>query len=626
MDERTELRFDAVIQWDIDTLTTDFATWMAADNDRPAATSRVGILSSIECQNVLHHYLDENLCVSLRLLVKITSLLYNQKDSPHPCYGREQLNLVRISVGVQVLRGLEIALKMTALTRASREKLKGVFVVLFGAIIATTYADTIGFEEARLELLQILAHYMILVGERLGLLDCDVTKQRLVQTSDKFWNKAGSFEWSYDDYAQHPGCHAGKFPQEHRKHYPALAQAAGVPRGSPPTMSPRTIPPIIDGCLQVDLACSSVSQANLVACDSLGGLGIVNDDLSIANEWNKCFLCNGQLSYEGLCQACFGSLPATASYNNLEPLEVPEFCSSIEDDRTSKFLNSIADMCPANQDLLIASTAVCRFDSNNKSHQITSPTADWTPEIEKEPTPSSKQSSDRSITQLGDGEQQLQEVPRRRNVRKKSRRQRLEEINDRRARHSKEDPSLIRKSTYCAKCSTTVDIVCVAVSGPMEKCGHIRCNDCNDFCPEPGFSHWICCHCASRTMPYQQTCSRPVCRSCSRSAVAGMNKEKQSKKTPPHSDLGLVCLSPGFQTVKPVRDDATNFGTKRKCGILRCSYVVGKNGCYFHRNIDPKPTLPLPELCGNTNRPSSPRREGCCDEAYPVSCVRPLLV
>ncbi len=198
MEEYTELHFNKLVQWDIDALSTDFATWMAADNVHPAATSRVGILSSIECQRLLHHYLDEDLCTNLRLLVKTSSLLYNRKDSPHPHYGREQLNLIRYSVGASILKSLEAALKSTALAEASKEKLKGLFLVLLGVIIAITYTTTTDSEEARYELLRILAHHMIFVGARIGLLNCELTRQRLTESCHNIWNKTGNFEWNYE--------------------------------------------------------------------------------------------------------------------------------------------------------------------------------------------------------------------------------------------------------------------------------------------------------------------------------------------------------------------------------------------------------------------------------------------
>lgn len=199
LEEQTELHFDELIQWDIDALSIDFARWMAADDEDPAATSRVGILSSMECQKLLHHYLDEDLCRNLRLLVKTSSLLYSREDSPHPYCGSRQLSIIRSSVGAKILKSLESALKSTALADASQKKLKGLFLVLLGMIIAITYTNTTDDGEARHELLRILAHHMIFIGERIGLLECDSMKQRLTENCYNMWNKVGNFEWIYEN-------------------------------------------------------------------------------------------------------------------------------------------------------------------------------------------------------------------------------------------------------------------------------------------------------------------------------------------------------------------------------------------------------------------------------------------
>lgn len=197
INERIELDFNELVKWDIDALSIDFATWMAVDNVSPAATSRVGILSSVECQGLLLKYLHEDLCTSFRLLIKASSLLYNHKDHPHPHYDHEQLNLIRSSAGARLLVSLETALKNTALAKASKEKLMSLFLVLLGAIIAITYTPATGFGEARYELLRILAHHMIFIAERIDLVDCDLTKQRLTASCHSLWDKTGNFDWNY---------------------------------------------------------------------------------------------------------------------------------------------------------------------------------------------------------------------------------------------------------------------------------------------------------------------------------------------------------------------------------------------------------------------------------------------
>ena len=238
VDEPTELCFKNLVHWDIDALSTDFATWMAADNTQPAATSRVGILSSIEFQSLLYCYLDEDLCINLRLLVKTSSLLYSREGSPHHAYDHEQLHLIRSSVGAKVLKNLEVALRNTVLAKVSKDKLKGLFLAIFGVIVATAYTTTASFEEARFELLRIPVHHMIVVGERIGLLHCNVTKQRLAENCQNMWNKTGTFEWNFGAFSELKATDKGMFIGQNHRHV-GLSLKAG-PDGT--TFSDEALP------------------------------------------------------------------------------------------------------------------------------------------------------------------------------------------------------------------------------------------------------------------------------------------------------------------------------------------------------------------------------------------------
>ena len=151
--ETTELRFKQAVNWDIDALCTDFATWMTADSAQPAATSRVGVLSSMQCQLLLCRYLNGDLCTYLPLLVRTSSLLYNRQDSSHPRYTYEQLSSARSLLGNELLKHLKTALKPTSLSKNSKQQLEVLFMVVFGTIIAVIYTCNTELEEARVELI-----------------------------------------------------------------------------------------------------------------------------------------------------------------------------------------------------------------------------------------------------------------------------------------------------------------------------------------------------------------------------------------------------------------------------------------------------------------------------------------
>ncbi|KAI4109290.1 MAG: hypothetical protein LQ339_001790 [Xanthoria mediterranea] len=197
LEEPTELRFDGDVQWDVHALSADFTTWMTDEDGLTTATSRVGILSDTEFQQILQQYLDDDVCMHLRLLVKIFTLLYNRQEDPHPRLTPQQLIQMRSTIGIRLLQSLEAALKHTALQAASKDKLEGLFLVVVGVIIATKYTSMNGHEEARHEHLRVLAHYMVLIGDRIGLLHCLTIKRRLVENCHNLWNKPGNFEWDY---------------------------------------------------------------------------------------------------------------------------------------------------------------------------------------------------------------------------------------------------------------------------------------------------------------------------------------------------------------------------------------------------------------------------------------------
>ena len=196
--DKTELHFEEAIHWDIDVLCKDFAAWMTADNDQPATISRVGVLSSMQCQRLFCRYSNDDMCTYLPLLVLSSSLLYNRQGPPHPRYTYECLSSARSVLGNELLKHLETALKPASLSKMSKQQLEVIFMVVFGTIIAVVYSCKTGPEEARVELVRILNHYLILVGERVGLLQCEMKKIQLTEGCHNLWNKTGKFEWDYD--------------------------------------------------------------------------------------------------------------------------------------------------------------------------------------------------------------------------------------------------------------------------------------------------------------------------------------------------------------------------------------------------------------------------------------------
>ena len=195
--EPTQLKTKGIVQWNLEALSQDFTDWLTKDETYLPTTSKVGVLSSVECQEILQQNLSEHICTDLRLLVKTSSLLYSCGDLPHPHYGYEKMRVVRQFVGAGLLRSLEIALKYEALAQVSKAQLLSLLIVLTGAIIAVKYTIPVTSEDAGGMLLRILAHYLVLVGERVGLFVNDMTKMSLAEGSNVLWNKTRRFTWEY---------------------------------------------------------------------------------------------------------------------------------------------------------------------------------------------------------------------------------------------------------------------------------------------------------------------------------------------------------------------------------------------------------------------------------------------
>ena len=323
--EETELRFKEVIHWDVDALCTDFATWMTADNTQPATTSRVGVLSSTQCQRLLCRYLNNDLSTYLPLLVRTSSLLYNRQDLPHPRYTYEHLSSARSVLGNELLKYLETAMKLTSLSKKSKQQLAVLFIVVFGTIIAVVYICNTDSEEARVELIRILTHYLILIGERLGLLQCDMKKLQLTQGCHNLWNKTGDFEWDYDtqstpndvafsaldEYSlafmesnsntdSSTGAYESPLPHDHHHMSDPFLSFSAIDDLLPQTASSIDAAPPARGNLSP-------------AYDWPGDFEVDQSSSPRAIEMMTCLFCNQYHANGDLCSYCFGQTPSVAA-------------------------------------------------------------------------------------------------------------------------------------------------------------------------------------------------------------------------------------------------------------------------------------------------------------------------
>ena len=136
-----QLGFHSEFDWNLDTITRDFAQWMSNQRLTPTSISRVGILSSFNLTRLLSTLVPGNMSQDLRLFVETSSALYNRGfQQEYAGYNPIDLWRIRSFAGNEVLKGLQEVLNNNALSHASLFELKALFLVLFGTILSVGYS------------------------------------------------------------------------------------------------------------------------------------------------------------------------------------------------------------------------------------------------------------------------------------------------------------------------------------------------------------------------------------------------------------------------------------------------------------------------------------------------------
>ena len=135
------LACDVKFQWDIDAISSDFVRWLSIRSNAPRYASRVEILSSFRLVQLLTDTLPGSLVRSFRLFVEVSSVLYSTDYKYHHNGIRiSDLVLIRSFTGARVLHDLDKMLQESLLVKGGLLKLKALFVLLFGTILAVGYS------------------------------------------------------------------------------------------------------------------------------------------------------------------------------------------------------------------------------------------------------------------------------------------------------------------------------------------------------------------------------------------------------------------------------------------------------------------------------------------------------
>ena len=183
-----DLKFDIPFTWNIDELTTFVAGWLSNDHDAPRA-SMVGIMSSASLLSAISGLVGAELAQVFKALIHTSSLIFNS-PAKTLTYS-EQSTDIRILqyCGQKLLRHFDVQMKPTTLARLRKQELYAMFLMLLGSVMASKYiSETLGdLELSRLttgqsslspggsdqpgyELVRLLSHQLVYVGQAVGLL------------------------------------------------------------------------------------------------------------------------------------------------------------------------------------------------------------------------------------------------------------------------------------------------------------------------------------------------------------------------------------------------------------------------------------------------------------------------
>lgn len=135
------LKFEDQVEWNLTALSKDWALCMS-QYDRVPTMSKVGIMSSIRFQRILSPWIPTKLGSYFRLMMHTSSIVYNHGPQRRYCgISYDNFYALRSHAGTNVLIGLEDLLRPAELAKATLDKLKAIFLLLFGTVLAVLYNE-----------------------------------------------------------------------------------------------------------------------------------------------------------------------------------------------------------------------------------------------------------------------------------------------------------------------------------------------------------------------------------------------------------------------------------------------------------------------------------------------------
>ena len=128
---------EPVARWGLSAISSNCTDWITSSHLPANVDNFAWIFSSLNSERLLSGWVSPDLSMALRVLIETSSVLHNWGcNASYAGYSATDLLSIHSFAGSQVLRGLDAALSIHTLAKASQGGLKALFLVLFGTTTA----------------------------------------------------------------------------------------------------------------------------------------------------------------------------------------------------------------------------------------------------------------------------------------------------------------------------------------------------------------------------------------------------------------------------------------------------------------------------------------------------------
>lgn len=205
--------YKSMVDWTVDGLFAHCWLWasnICSDASIVTPYSRSWAFSAVGTETFLSTLTSKDMCHGLRLLVEVSTLLYNWGSDPgFPARYSTHLHSIQSFTGSKLIQAFKKPLTPVRLANSSLPQLQGLFFLLFGAIIAVSHTGPIAessqpnflrehvsdYDEARKQLLRVLIHHMVSIGTKAFHAPNTISQDCFLEQASLGWGGIGIYDW-----------------------------------------------------------------------------------------------------------------------------------------------------------------------------------------------------------------------------------------------------------------------------------------------------------------------------------------------------------------------------------------------------------------------------------------------